>query len=101
LSSLINLFVFFFSLIDIQSEDFGSETETSSGIFNRIRRQNKKSQKAMSKSSAGSEDIESDVNGIKKPLIAKWKVGNQKLQVNNRSANDGNFGNKLTNKYVV
>lgn len=53
----------------------------------------------MSKSSAGSEEIESDVNGIKKPLIAKWKVGNQKLQVNNnnRSANDGNFGNKLTN----
>ena len=52
----------------------------------------------MSKSSAGSEELESDVNGIKKPLIAKWKAGNQKLQVNNnRSANDGNFGYKLTN----
>lgn len=94
MSSLINNV---FTIFHLKSEDFGSETETSSGIFNRIRRHNKKSQKAMSKSSAGSEEIESDVNGIKKPLIAKWKVGNQKLQVNNRSANDGNFGYKLTN----
>ncbi|KAG5680659.1 hypothetical protein PVAND_010153 [Polypedilum vanderplanki] len=78
----------------IKSEDWGSETETSSGIFNRIRR-HKKPQKTtstvavattISKSSAGSESRdESDINGIKKPLIAKWKVGNQKLQVTSRN----------------
>jgi hypothetical protein len=42
-----------------------------------------------SKSSAGSERDESDMNGMKKPLIAKWKVGNQKLQVTSRNQNDG------------
>lgn len=67
-----------------QSEDWGSET--SSGIFNRMRRYPKKSHKMLSKSSAGSE--EGDPNAIKKPVIAKWKAG-AKLQVTSRAQNDG------------
>jgi regulator of G-protein signaling len=51
-----------------------------------MRRHPKKSQKMLSKSSAGSE--EGDVNTMKKPLIAKWKPG-AKLQVTNRAQNDG------------
>lgn len=40
------------------------------------------------KSSGGSE--ESDVNAMKKPLIAKWKnAAGVKLQVTNRAQNDG------------
>lgn len=75
----------------IQSEDWGSET--SSGIFNRMRRHPKKSQKMQSKSSAGSE--EGDQNGVKKPLIAKWKAG-AKLQVTSRAQNDGKFIRKIS-----
>lgn len=41
-----------------------------------------------SKSSAGSEELESQ--GLKKPLIAKWKAG-AKLQVTSRAQNDGKF----------
>lgn len=51
-----------------------------------MRRNPKKSQKMLSKSSAGSEDGD----GLKKPLIAKWKAG-AKLQVTNRAQNDGKF----------
>jgi hypothetical protein len=48
------------------------------------------SQKILSKSSAGSE--EGETNAIKKPLIAKWKAGAKPMQVNsNRAQNDGKF----------
>jgi hypothetical protein len=70
-----------------QSEDWGSET--SSGIFNRMRRHPKKTQKMLSKSSAGSE--EGDTNAMKKPLIAKWKTGAKPMQVTSRAQNDGKF----------
>lgn len=43
----------------------------------------------MSKSSAGGSDDGNDSNnGMKKPLIAKWRAG-VKLQVTNRNQNDG------------
>lgn len=73
------------NLLSLQSEDWGSET--SSGIFNRMRRHPKKSHKMLSKSSAGSEEG-GDSNAMKKPLIAKWKAG-AKLQVTSRAQNDG------------
>jgi hypothetical protein len=40
-----------------------------------------------SKNSTGIERDETDVNEMKMPIIAKWKAGNQKLQVTSR--NDG------------
>ncbi|CAO1402445.1 unnamed protein product [Diamesa hyperborea] len=77
----------------IKSEDWGSEA--SSGIFSRMRRHRADSSAPASnrggskskKSSGGSE--ESDVNAMKKPLIAKWKnAAGVKLQVTNRAQND-------------
>jgi regulator of G-protein signaling len=81
----------------VKSDDWGSEA-SSSGIFGRIRRRDSsapnsnrgdgKSKKNPSKSSAGgSEDGNDSNNGMKKPLIAKWKAG-VKLQVTNRNQND-------------
>lgn len=75
-------------LLKFQSEDWGSEA--SSGIFGRLRRPNGKSKKPAGKSSAGSEDENSQANQMKKPLIAKWKQG-VKVQGTNRSQNDGKF----------
>jgi regulator of G-protein signaling len=49
-----------------------------------------KAKKNPSKNSAGSEDGNESNNGMKKPLIAKWKAG-VKLQVTNRNQNDGEF----------
>lgn len=76
-----------------RSDDFGSET--SSGIFGRLRRKdsnfpasrlNKAKKFAAPSSTTGSDDGVND--GIKKPLIAKWKAG-VKLQVTGRSDNHG------------
>lgn len=77
----------------IRSDDFGSET--SSGILGRLKRKDSnfpvsrlnKGKKMVAPSSiAGSDDGVND--GIKKPLIAKWKAG-VKLQVTGRSDNHG------------
>lgn len=76
-----------------RSDDFGSET--SSGIFGRLKRRdsnfpvsrlNKTKKIVAPSSTAGSDDGVND--GVKKPLIAKWKAG-VKLQVTGRSDNHG------------
>ncbi|XP_037036459.1 regulator of G-protein signaling loco isoform X2 [Bradysia coprophila] len=76
----------------IRSDDFGG-SETSSGIFGRLKRRDSnfpisrtnKAKKTVAPSSiAGSDDGASD--GVKKPLIAKWKAG-VKLQVTGRTDN--------------
>lgn len=59
-----------------------------------MRRHPKKSQKMLSKSSAGSD--EGDQNALKKPIIAKWKAG-AKLQVTSRAQNDGKSVNLPSN----
>lgn len=78
-----------------RSDDFGSET--SSGIFGRLKRRdsnfpvsrlNKAKKIVAPNSTTGSDDGASD--GVKKPLIAKWKAG-VKLQVTGRTDNHGKF----------
>ncbi|KAJ6635573.1 Regulator of G-protein signaling loco [Pseudolycoriella hygida] len=74
-----------------RSDDFGSET--SSGMFSRLKRRdsnfplsrsNKGKKITAPSSAAGSDDGTTD--GVKKPLIAKWKAG-VKLQVTSRTDN--------------
>lgn len=78
----------------IRSDDFGG-SETSSGIFGRLKRResnfpigrtNKAKKTNAPSSTAGSDDGTAD--GVKKPLIAKWKAG-VKLQVTGRTDNHG------------
>lgn len=78
-----------------RSDDFGSET--SSGIFGRLKRRdsnfpvsrlNKGKKIVAPSSTTGSDDGVTD--GVKKPLIAKWKAG-VKLQVTGRTDNHGKF----------
>lgn len=81
----------------IRSDDFGG-SETSSGIFGRLKRRdsnfplgrvNKTKKIVAPSSTAGSDDGVTD--GVKKPLIAKWKAG-VKLQVTGRTDNHGKLG---------
>lgn len=82
-----------------RSDDFGSET--SSGIFGRLKRRdsnfpasrlNKGKKIVAPSSTTGSDDGATD--GVKKPLIAKWKAG-VKLQVTSRTDNHGKLMNVL------
>lgn len=89
-----------------RSDDFGSET--SSGIFGRLRRRdsnfpinrlNKGKKIVAPGSTAGSDDGVTD--GVKKPLIAKWKAG-VKLQVTGRADNHGkSFSATIPTKMVL
>ncbi len=80
-----------------RSDDFGSET--SSGIFGRLKRRdsnfpvsrlNNKAKKIVAPSSTTGSDDGVATDGVKKPLIAKWKAG-VKLQVTGRTDNHGKF----------
>lgn len=82
-----------------RSDDFGSET--SSGIFGRLKRKdsnfpvsrlNKGKKMVAASSTTGSDDGVTD--GVKKPLIAKWKAG-VKLQVTGRTDNHGKFSSNI------
>lgn len=77
----------------VRSDDIRSET--SSGIFGRLKRRdsnfpvsrlNKGKKIVAPSSTTGSDDGVTD--GVKKPLIAKWKAG-VKLQVTGRTDNHG------------
>lgn len=86
-----NIFPILYFFINLQSEDWGSE-HSSTFIGKFLRRDSgihEKKKKIIQRTKTGTlDDVNASSSQIKKPLIAKWKTGANKLNLS-CSENDG------------